>query len=90
MQQLENVVSNLYQELPLAQVFSSLTENKQLSKIIAALSGVLDSLPVQELTQGLFPDPKEDARFSKHLSSVVDGLKHLSSAVNKQITQGVE
>ncbi|WP_100934310.1 hypothetical protein [Candidatus Chlamydia corallus] len=89
-QQLELAVSDLYKELPLVQTFAHLTDKNQINSIIAALSGTLESLHLEELTQGLFPSPKEDANFAKELSSVVHGLKNLTTVVNKQMVKGAE
>ncbi|AAD18948.1 hypothetical protein CpB0839 [Chlamydia pneumoniae TW-183] len=89
-QQLELAVSDLYKELPLAQTFASLTDKNQINSIIAALSGTLESLHLEELTQGLFPSAQEDANFAKELSSVVHGLKNLTTVVNKQMVKGAE
>ncbi|WP_201456430.1 hypothetical protein [Chlamydia sp. 17-3921] len=87
---LENAVLEIYQDFPLAQTFANLTDSKQMSKMIAALSGTLDSLHIEELTQGLFPNPKEDERFAKNLSSVLYSLKNLSKIVTDNISKNVE
>ncbi|SPN73922.1 hypothetical protein C10C_0779 [Chlamydia serpentis] len=89
-EELELIVSDLYKELPLVQTFANLTDKNQINTIISALSGTLESLHLEELTQGLFPSKKEDADFAKELSSVVHGLKHLTSVVNKQMVKGAE
>ncbi|WP_348663362.1 hypothetical protein [Chlamydia vaughanii] len=83
---LENLVSSIYQDLPLAQTFSGIQDEKQLAKMMAALNGTLDSLPIESLTEGLFDNPKEDAKFAKDLASVLHGLKNLSSTVNKHVS----
>ncbi|AAP05692.1 hypothetical protein [Chlamydia caviae] len=83
---LENLVSSIYEDLPLAQTFSGIQDEKQLAKMMAALNGTLDSLPIETLTEGLFNNPKEDAKFAKDLASVLHGLKNLSSTVNKHIS----
>ncbi|ADZ18785.1 MULTISPECIES: hypothetical protein [Chlamydia] len=83
---LENLVSSIYEDLPLAQTFSGIQDEKQLAQMMAALNGTLDSLPIESLTEGLFNNPKEDAKFAKDLASVLHGLKNLSSTVNKHIS----
>lgn len=80
---LENLVSSIYQDFPLAQTFSGIQDEKQLTKMISALNGTLDALPIDTLTQGLFDNPKEDAKFAKDLSTVLHGLKNLSATVSK-------
>ncbi|WP_139413956.1 hypothetical protein [Chlamydia abortus] len=83
---LEKLVSSIYEDLPLAQTFSGIQDEKQLAQMMAALNGTLDSLPIESLTEGLFNNPKEDAKFAKDLASVLHGLKNLSSTVNKHIS----
>ncbi|WP_375793823.1 hypothetical protein O1W69_01845 [Chlamydia sp. 12-01] len=83
---LENLVSSIYEDLPLAQTFSGIQDEKQLTQMMAALNGTLDSLPIESLTEGLFSNPKEDAKFAKDLASVLHGLKNLSSTVSKHIS----
>ncbi|SYX09412.1 hypothetical protein C834K_0981 [Chlamydia poikilotherma] len=83
---LENLVSSIYEDLPLAQTFSGIQDEKQLAQMMAALNGTLDSLPIESLTEGLFNNPKEDAKFAEDLGSVLHGLKNLSSTVNKHIS----
>ncbi|BAE80833.1 conserved hypothetical protein [Chlamydia felis Fe/C-56] len=83
---LENLVSSIYEDLPLAQTFSGIQDSKQLAQMMAALNGTLDSLPIESLTEGLFTNPKEDAKFAKDLASVLHGLKNLSETVNKHIS----
>lgn len=80
---LENLVSSIYQNFPLAQTFSGIQDEKQLIKMISDLNGTLDALPIDTLTQGLFDNPKEDAKFAKDLSTVLYGLKNLSATVSK-------
>ncbi|AHK63587.1 hypothetical protein BOKEGFJH_00710 [Chlamydia avium] len=84
---LENLVSSIYQDLPLAQTFSGIQDEKQLAKMMAALNGTLDALPIETLTQGLFDNPQEDSKFAKELSTILHGLKNLSSTVNKHISR---
>lgn len=83
---LENLISSIYQDIPLAQVFSGISDDAQLTKIIAALNGTLDALPIENLTKGLFKNSKEDALFAKDFSAVLHGLKHLSVTVNKHFS----
>lgn len=84
---LENLVSSLYNDLPLAQTFSNIQDEKQLAQMMAALNGTLDALPLEPLTEGLFSNPKDDAKFAKDLSSVLQGLKNLSATVTKQVSK---
>lgn len=83
---LENLVSTIYKDLPLAQAFSGLQDEKQIAKMMAALNGALDALPIDTLTQGLFDNPKEDSKFAKDLSTLLHGLKNLSATVNEHIS----
>lgn len=87
---LENAVAEFCQDLPLTQTFGNINDSKQMAKMIAALSGTLDSLHIEDLTAGLFPNPKEDAMFAKNLSSVLHGLKNLSTLVQDNISESVE
>ncbi|EPP34701.1 hypothetical protein CP10139811_0675 [Chlamydia ibidis] len=85
-QNLENFVSAIYKDLPLAETFGGINNEKQLTQMIAALSGTLDAFPIETLTRGLFSNPQEDEKFSKDLSSILHGLKNLTSVVNKHVS----
>ncbi|AVM93053.1 hypothetical protein C6H91_04470 [Chlamydia muridarum str. Nigg] len=69
----------------MAQMFSEMQDEKQLAKMMAALSGMLDSLPIETLTKGILNNPKEEAQLSQEISSIFLGLRHLTEAVNKHI-----
>lgn len=85
LQELQNAMISFSQDLPLAQMFSEIQDEKQLAKMMAALSGMLDSLPIETLTKGVFDNPKEEAQLSQEISSIFLGLKHLTETVNKHI-----
>ncbi len=86
LQELQNVMISFSQDLPLAQMLSEIQDEKQLAKMIAALSGMLDSLPIEALTKGILNNPKEEAQLSQEISNIFLGLKHLTEAVNKHVT----
>ncbi|MBQ8498928.1 hypothetical protein [Chlamydia sp.] len=85
LQELQEVMVSFSQDLPLAQMFAGMQDEKQLAKMMAALSGILDSLPIETLTQGLLNNPKEEELLSKEISNIFSGLKHLTETVNKHV-----
>lgn len=84
---LEEALFTIYQEVPLAQMLTGLRDEKQLAQMLSALTGTLDTIPIEKLTSGLFENQQDTTKFSQDLTSVLHGLKNLSLAINKNLSK---